>query len=439
MRTARITALALLALAAPAVAALPSEAAAPVMCHGRAATIIGTAGDDRLTGTSGADVIAGLGGDDNIKGGGGDDVICGGDGSDSLFGGRGDDRLAGDAGLHSVLLGGAGDDHLQAASLGSKFLGGPGDDVMVSSSTRVVRLFSEPGNDTMATLAPTRVDLFLLNSPVGVRLDAHAGTLTGRGHTRLDLAPGTSLDVEGSLHADVLIGTPQGDALRGEGGNDVIEGRRGNDGLDGGRGDNTLRGGSGADDLGENVFSGYGANVAYGGAGGDRLHFTGNDDVYGGSGDDYFQVPFVPGSDAVVDGGAGHNTLVTHLKNGPSGGWHHVLVDLTKGRVDADGDVSRFSGIFRILDLGLDGADSWTVNGTNRHDVIGASVGKSAPAVVVHGRGGGDVIVTGAGDDTLYGGSGNDHAYAGDGTDTCYSIEGPIPPQSTTGCETSTP
>lgn len=431
MRTAHITALALLALAAPAVTALPSAAAAPVKCHGRVATIVGTTGDDQLTGTSGVDVIAGLGGNDNTKGGGGDDVICGGDGSDSLFGGRGDDRLEGEAGLHSVLLGGPGHDHLQAASLGSKFRGGPGDDVMVSTSTRIVRFFSERGNDTMATLVPTKVDLYLLDSPVGVRLDAHTGKLTGRGHTRLDLAPGTPLDVWGTRHADVLIGTPQGDTLRGEGGNDVLQGRRGNDDLDGGRGENTLRGGSGADLLGENVFSGYGANVAYGGAGGDRLHFTGNDDVY--------QVPFVPGSDAVVDGGAGHNTLVTHLKNGPSGGWHHVLVDLTKGRVDADGDVSRFSGIFRILDLGLDGADSWTVNGTDHHDVIGVSVGKSAPAVVVHGRGGADVIVTGAGDDTLYGGAGADQAYAGDGTDTCYSIEGPIPRQSTTGCETSTP
>jgi Ca2+-binding RTX toxin-like protein len=227
--------------------------------------------------------------------------------------------------------------------------------------------------------------------------------------------------------------------MLGEGGDDVIEGRRGSDALYGGRGDNTLRGGSGGDYLGEDRASGLGANTAYGGAGTDLMRFTGNDDVYGGSADDRLVVPFSPGSHAVVDGGAGHNTLDTHLKNGPSGGWQHVLVDLTKGRVDADGDVSRFSGIFRILDLDLDGAASWTVNGTDGHDVITAAGGKSAPPVVVHGRGRADVIVTGSGDDTLYGGAGTDQAFAGGGTDSCFSIEGPVPPRGSTGCETSTP
>ena len=64
----------------------------------RQATIVGTAGHDRLTGTPGADVIAGLGGDDVIDGGGGDDIVCGDDGNDTVSGGAGVDRVSGGAG-----------------------------------------------------------------------------------------------------------------------------------------------------------------------------------------------------------------------------------------------------------------------------------------------------------------------------------------------------
>jgi Ca2+-binding RTX toxin-like protein len=40
-------------------------------CDGKAATMVGTPGDDLLVGTSGVDVIVGLGGDDTITGRGG--------------------------------------------------------------------------------------------------------------------------------------------------------------------------------------------------------------------------------------------------------------------------------------------------------------------------------------------------------------------------------
>src|SRR5215212_4232757 len=60
-------------------------------CHGKAATIVGTAGADTLAGTPGPDVIAGQGGDDNISGAGAEDTICGGDGNDSISGGAAND------------------------------------------------------------------------------------------------------------------------------------------------------------------------------------------------------------------------------------------------------------------------------------------------------------------------------------------------------------
>ena len=78
--------------------------------QGGRCTIVGTAGDDRLTGT-GDDVICGLDGDDRIAGGPGDDVLLGGAGDDALLGGPGKDRLLGEGG-RDRLDGGTGRDVL---------------------------------------------------------------------------------------------------------------------------------------------------------------------------------------------------------------------------------------------------------------------------------------------------------------------------------------
>jgi sugar lactone lactonase YvrE len=80
-----------------------------VRCGGLVATVVGTAGSNRLRGTARRDVIAGRGGNDVIDGLGGNDVICGGSGNDTLRGGAGNDRLLGEAG-NDRLLGGAGRD-----------------------------------------------------------------------------------------------------------------------------------------------------------------------------------------------------------------------------------------------------------------------------------------------------------------------------------------
>ena len=44
----------------------PTAGAPPPLCAGRAATIVGTSGNDRIEGTPGDDVIAGLGGKDRL-------------------------------------------------------------------------------------------------------------------------------------------------------------------------------------------------------------------------------------------------------------------------------------------------------------------------------------------------------------------------------------
>ena len=108
-------------------------------------TITGTAGDDGIAGTPGADVICGLGGDDTIDGRGGDDVVFGDAGDDRLSGGAGDDTLYGDAGDDRVaggagadvasggpgadrLAGDAGADHLEGGGGGDRCAGDAADD-----------------------------------------------------------------------------------------------------------------------------------------------------------------------------------------------------------------------------------------------------------------------------------------------------------------------
>ncbi len=110
----------------------------PVMCQGRAATIVGTERPDLLIGTSGDDVIVGRGGgdtiwghsgDDLICGGGGNDYVAGGTGSDTLSGGDGDDFLHGDTGA-DVLWGDDGADSLEGGS-DDDLLHGGGSDLLV--------------------------------------------------------------------------------------------------------------------------------------------------------------------------------------------------------------------------------------------------------------------------------------------------------------------
>ena len=124
-------------------------------CDGRAATIVGTSGDDVLIGTDGADVIVGFGGHDRIYGKKGNDILCGGPGRDRIYGGRGRDRIWGGISA-DVLLGGPGHDmiaglkgndklygqdgadYLAGADGSDKLMGGEGDD----------RLLAGPGIDS---------------------------------------------------------------------------------------------------------------------------------------------------------------------------------------------------------------------------------------------------------------------------------------------------
>jgi CSLREA domain-containing protein len=89
-----------------------------VLCGGRAVDIVGTRGDDDLSGGREPDTFLGLGGDDFFQGSLADDIACGGRGDDVLWGGP-----AGD-----LLRGGAGVDRLDGEGGVDRCVGGPGRD-----------------------------------------------------------------------------------------------------------------------------------------------------------------------------------------------------------------------------------------------------------------------------------------------------------------------
>ncbi|HEX6845148.1 MAG TPA: choice-of-anchor Q domain-containing protein, partial [Actinomycetota bacterium] len=89
-----------------------------VLCAGRAVDIVGTRGDDDLSGGREPDTFLGLGGDDFFQGSLADDIACGGRGDDVLWGGPDDDALRG----------GHGNDRLDGEGGVDRCVGGPGRD-----------------------------------------------------------------------------------------------------------------------------------------------------------------------------------------------------------------------------------------------------------------------------------------------------------------------
>ncbi len=114
---------------------------------GRAATIVGTDGDDHLVGTDGPDFIVGGAGSDRLEGRGGRDTLCGGTGDDVLMGGNGPDRLFGDRGNDEV-RGGRHSDLLRGGAGGDALFGGKGQDLVWGGTGRDA-VYGGPGDDDL--------------------------------------------------------------------------------------------------------------------------------------------------------------------------------------------------------------------------------------------------------------------------------------------------
>ena len=208
------------------------RAGAPLEVGGeRSCVIVGTPGDDRLTGTAFADVFYDRGGNDRIDAGGGDDRV---------FDADGDDRIdAGDGADWVLVRGGRNEVH-----------GGNGNDSLVASASQV------------DNVAATRSQHLL----GGFGNDILYG---GVGRDRLEAGPGD----------DSLLGGGDDDALYGGDGSDRVAGGKGDDLAGGGPGRDEIAGEIGNDRL--LAFDGR-RDVLRGGPGRDEALFDRGLDVLRG-------------------------------------------------------------------------------------------------------------------------------------------------------------
>ena len=83
--------------------------------------VLGSLGNDVITGNGGSNVLLGDAGNDRLSGAAGNDTVSGEAGNDSVFGGAGNDRLSG----------GAGNDRLDGGAGGNRIVTGAGSDTIV--------------------------------------------------------------------------------------------------------------------------------------------------------------------------------------------------------------------------------------------------------------------------------------------------------------------
>lgn len=404
--------------------------------------LVGTAGDDEISGYGQDDVI----GPDASKGG--NDTLYGGDGNDDIYGGNGDDILSGGNGKDQV-LGGGGNDRLYAGDIikiddaineenydesdgeGAFLDGQKGDDTIIGSVGNDILLGGDgkdlliggAGNDVLYADYDGEVDhqqngdswsfsRYVTTDPSGlkehtVRLDT-GGYISpswevGQNDTIVagsgeDWASGGDGDdyIDGGSDNDVLWGDAGNDTVLGGDGDDIIIGDEyplyptlatvtyGSDYLDGGAGNDSIVGDNGNDVItggaGNDSLWGDGSHSGLEGDDNDYLDGADGDDlITGGRGDD------------IIYGGQGADKIFGDDDRGIDGR------DYIDGEEGAD---SIYGGYENDTILG--GDDDDTINGDM--DVITAKDGDD----YLDGGSGNDILNGNGGDDILIGGDGND-------------------------------
>jgi Ca2+-binding RTX toxin-like protein len=351
--------------------------------------ILGSAFDDKIKGTGGADGLDGGPGNDKITGGGGADQLTGGPGNDSCDVTAGDKTTAcglgalpetpsdsRPAGAYVYMDPRGPDPGLYV--LGHS--GGGNDDMLVTATNGLYSVTSRAGTaiarltgsiDTCQALSA------LVNCPAPAGAPLSFVTVWGdQGDDHLSLAgnyPSTmSTLMDGGPGNDTLDGTPGDDVLySGQSGNDVLNGGDGSDALLAlGTGGDKLNGGNGNDQLvSDDVCQGHDYN---GGAGFDIAGFA--------------RYRFAP-------------------KNGVRATLGGPATDPDRGGCSP----THLGNDLEILE-GSDGPDILT--GTNGKDPLILGRGGND---VIHGMGGADDIDGGEGIDSIYGDGGFDTLEAQDG------------------------
>jgi Ca2+-binding RTX toxin-like protein len=348
-------------------------------------TLLGSEGDDHLTGGAGNDFVAGETGDDRLLGGKGKDTLRGEEGDDVLVWNNGDgsDFDTGEEGSDEVQVNGdpdAGDEIFFGP------LGEPGTAHLERSNLKGFEIDLEAERLTIAGLGgDDRIEPDPLN-PTG-------------------MAGQTALTIDGGAGEDQLTGGDGADRILGGAGSDGVFGGPGDDILSGGDAGDFLDGEDGADRL----FGDHGSDAMAGGPGDDVFVWNNGDGSDEEAGEDGFDTAEVNGSPAAGDAftlGLEDGAPVFHRTN------------LVPFRID-------FSLAAAITEAGVEsGVEAVAVDGLGGNDAFAVSPG--LPEMLVAAEGGaGDDRLTGAEEaDSFFGGPGNDLLVPGGGSDLADGGEG---------------
>lgn len=354
----------------------------PAQTAGCGTTTNTITGSGLLIGSAGNDLITGGSSGDWLLGGAGDDELHGAAGGDWLFGNGGDDCAFGDADQDRI-FGNPGQDRLDGGDDRDLLFGNAGDDTM-NGDDAIDLLFGNAGNDLIHGNKGETITYTLSTTPMVV------------------------LKVE---LGDLVAGGRDQDALFGDEGVDFVLG---------GGDDDTLQG----DDCTDFMWANQGADTAQGNQGGciwvnNTVLPLGNfmwgnedaDTLTGGNDND-----FIWGNDAAdsIQGDAGNDFL-----------WGDAGTDTMQGGVGRDllwgnGDDDLLSGDAGTDFLwGNDGAD--TVHGDLGSDLLWGNDGDDA----LHGDDGTDLLWGNDGADLLHGDGGIDLLWGNGGGDILIGDDGP--------------
>jgi Ca2+-binding RTX toxin-like protein len=398
------------------------------------ANLAGGAGNDTLTGGSGADRILGQGGSDTLSGVGGVDSLFGGSGNDTMTGGVGDDQAFGQGG-NDRMVWNPGD----ATDLNE---GGAGADTVQVNGGTGAEQFTATANGARVrfdriTPAPFAIDIGTTESLV-VNANGGDDSFTATGN----LAALIAISVDGGTGNDTILGSNGVDRLLGGDGNDFVDGQQGNDIALLGAGNDTFQWdpGDGSDTVegqaGTDVMLFNGANTAENmdiSSNGPRVRFLRDlgaivmdlDDIeridVNTLGEiDKLTVNNLTGTD-VTD----VRPNLAGIGGGDDGAPDNVIVNATNGddavTVTGQGPNTQVLGLRpRISVTGaIARSDRVTVNALAGDDVVDASTLSADSALLtLDGGDGDDVLIGGNGDDNLLGGAGDDVLVGGPGNDT---------------------
>ena len=398
------------------------------------ANLFGGAGNDVLTGGSGADQLFGQSGNDTLLGKGGADLLFGGNENDTLTGGDADDQSFGQSGNDRMIWNPGDDTDLNE--------GGEATDTVEVNGGNGAEQFTTTANGARVrfdrvTPAPFAIDIGTSEKLV---LNANGGddsfSATG------NLAALIAITVDGGAGNDTLLGSNGVDLLLGGAGNDFADGNQGNDVALLGAGDDTFQwdpgdgsdvveGQDGADKM---VFNGSNAseNMEVSANGG-RVRFTRNianitmdlDDV-----ESIVALTFGGADNVVANDLSGTDVTNVAADLAATGGGDdaqpdNVITNATNGddvvTVSGLGPAARVEGLAARTSVAgaIAGSDRVTVNALAGDDVVDATgLAADSALLTADGGDGDDVLLGGDGNDTLLGGAGDDVIIGGPGNDT---------------------